>query len=217
MNEAVQKKYKAHQIYQDKAGEIIPSVTTILSVLNKPALVKWANNLGLQGIDSSKYTDAMATIGTLAHYLIECHLLEFKPLLAEYSKDDISKAETAMIKYLDWEGQNKLEPKLVEAQVVSEKYRFGGRIDLYGKLNGEMTLIDFKTCKAIYPEMICQLAAYKYLLEENGYPVKNSMILRVGRDENEGFEIRRGGNLSDHWSIFAHCLGIYQLRQKIGK
>jgi len=58
--EQVMKRSRAHITYKLADGVPVPGVTTILSVLNKPALVKWANNLGLQGIDSSKYVDEKA-------------------------------------------------------------------------------------------------------------------------------------------------------------
>ncbi|MBA7569795.1 hypothetical protein ES708_11536 [subsurface metagenome] len=63
-------KIAAHIIYRTRSGQSVPGVTTILSVLNKPALVPWANRMGLQGIDVAKYVDDKAAIGTLAHYLI---------------------------------------------------------------------------------------------------------------------------------------------------
>ena len=44
------KKANAHTQYKLVDGTKVPSVTTVLGILNKPALVKWANNLGLQGI-----------------------------------------------------------------------------------------------------------------------------------------------------------------------
>src|SRR5439155_21898181 len=53
-------KVKAHVRYYTSKGEQVPGVTTILSVLNKPALVSWANRMGLQGIDTHKYVDEAA-------------------------------------------------------------------------------------------------------------------------------------------------------------
>ena len=65
---------KVHTVYKTGDSIRVPSVTTILGVLSKPALIPWANRLGLQGIDSSKYVDRLATIGTLAHYWIESYI-----------------------------------------------------------------------------------------------------------------------------------------------
>ncbi|MBD3393661.1 MAG: hypothetical protein GF410_16730, partial [Chitinivibrionales bacterium] len=65
------KKGKVHTRYYNKAGKQVPGTTTITGVMNKSALVKWANGLGLRGIDVKNYVDELATIGTLAHYMIE--------------------------------------------------------------------------------------------------------------------------------------------------
>ena len=58
------KRGRVHTVYKTKDGKRVPGVTTILGVINKPALVRWANNLGLQGIDSTNYVDATARCGT---------------------------------------------------------------------------------------------------------------------------------------------------------
>jgi len=210
----IPKKVRAHTIYKNKADEIVPGVTTVLGILNKPALVKWANNLGLQGIDSTKYVSDLASIGTLTHSMIEGHLMASPPDLSEYSPDEITKAKVAFEKYLKWEKEQKLEPILIEKLLVSELFQFGGQIDLYAKLNGKRCLIDFKTCKTIYPEHMYQLAAYQSLLIENGFAVNSALILRVGRDESEGFEVKEAGDLQKDWQIFEHALEIYKLKKE---
>jgi len=210
-------KIKAHQRYYTSEHKQVPGATTVLNVLNKPALVKWANNLGLQGIDSSKYTDKTAEIGTIAHYLVECELKKETPDLGEYSKNDIDKAENAVLKFYDWEKQHKLEQVHSEMQLVSNQYGYGGTIDCYCLLDGKWTLIDFKTCKAIWDEHLYQLAAYRNLLIENNYAVQETKILRIGRTEDEGFEERTQSNLANQWELFKHCLGIYQIQKMIKK
>jgi len=207
-------KTSAHIRYKNSEGNIVPGVTTVLSILNKPALVKWANNLGLQGIDSSKYRDKMADIGTLAHYLILCHLKKEKPDTSEYSPENIDKAENCLLSYLEWTKGHKIEPIIVEKPLVSEKFGYGGTVDCYCKMNGDFCLIDFKTGKGIYEEYIYHLAAYKQLLIDSGYQVDNVRILRIGRTENEGFEEKVVKDTEKEWEIFFHCLGIYELKKR---
>ena len=89
---------KAHTQYKLASGTKVPGVTTVLSLLNKPALVKWANNLGLQGIDSNKYRDAAADIGTLAHAMIQAHLQNEKLDTSQYSAQQIDLAENGMVR-----------------------------------------------------------------------------------------------------------------------
>lgn len=210
-----QKKHKAHTIYKNAAGVRLPGVTTILGVLNKPALVKWANNLGLQGIDSSKYVDTLAGIGTLAHDMIHCDLTGKKLDTSEYSKKDIELAENCLIKYYDWKKDKDIEVIGSEMVVISEYYGYGGTCDLVAKINGIITLLDIKTGKGIYDEMLTQVVAYGMALVENGYMIDDYMILRVGRSESEGFEVRKIEGIALHENRFKLCKELYELNKQI--
>jgi hypothetical protein len=201
-------------IYKNNLGQRLPGVTTILGVLNKPQLVAWANNLGLNGIESGKYVDDLASVGTLAHALVHEHLTGKKVNLDEYSKKDIDRAENAVISYFEWEKDKKIKVLLAEAQLVSEKDQYGGTCDLYAEINGEKCLIDFKTSKALYDEHMYQVSAYKMLLEENGHQVDKAIIVRIGREATEGFETRTVIDFNKYQNIFKHCLAIYKLRKK---
>lgn len=210
-------KNKTHTRYRNSKGDIVPGVTTILGVLNKPALVHWAWDLGSKGIDYRKYRDDKADIGTLAHYLIMCDLTGEKPDTSDYSEKQIDQAENSVLSYLEWKKKKKIEPIFVEKGLVSDDLGCGGTIDLFAVIDGVATLVDFKTSKAIYPEMICQLAAYERLLMDNSHAVSQVRILRIGRDEDEGFEERTITDLYKEWLIYEHCLGIYKLQKEIKK
>lgn len=221
------KKTKGHQRYYLKDGTLVPGVTTVLNILNKPALVGWANRLGLQGIDSSKYVDAKAEIGTVAHYLIECHVKGEKPAqdyLDEYPKKAIDQAENGFLKFLYWlQGMEAQHGKFhlagSEMQLVSEDYGFGGTIDIYGYFEKEdgvrlYVLIDIKTSgSGIWPEMMHQVSAYRKMLIENGNRVDKTIICRVGRSEDEGYEAQEVTKLDTHFELFKRCLDIYRLKK----
>lgn len=210
---------KAKVQYRRLDGSTVPGVTTVLGILNKPALVPWANDLGLQGIDVRLYVDKMANIGTLAHYLIECDLKEETPVLDIYAPEEINLAENCLLSYYEW--KKKHNPKVIasELRLVSEQHGFGGTVDLYCEIDGERWLVDFKTGRAIYPEMITQLAAYARLLVEHNKLVDKTQILRIGRDETEGYEeqVKTKDELHPHWLKFKHCLAIYELDKLIRK
>ena len=210
-------KTTAHIRYKSQMGIKVPGVTTILNLLAKPALVPWANKLGLQGIDTNKYVDELADIGTLAHYFIMCHLTKQTPETSDYSQSQIDRAENCFLSYLEWEKHHKVEPNMTEAALVSEEFLFGGMVDFYGLVDGLYTLMDFKTGRAIYDEYWYQVAAYRALLEEQLYRVDRVIILRIGRDEDEGFDERNRVNLSVEWKIFLACLEIYKLKKLRGK
>ena len=217
------RKSKSHTSYYTKAGIRVPGVTTITGVMDKPALVRWANNLGLQGIDSSKYVDELASVGTLAHYMIECRITGQEAVLDDYAPSQIRAATIPYQKFLDWAKAKNLQKNdfvVSEGQLVSEKHLFGGTIDICAVVNGRATLIDIKTAKGIFGEHKSQVAGgYRILCEEHGYGVEDILILRIGRSEAEGFEeVRIGKEESDlHVKRFLICRELYAINQKIGR
>ena len=106
---------KVHTVYKTGDSIRVPSVTTILGVLSKPALIPWANRLGLQGIDSSKYVDRLATIGTLAHYWIESYLNGEEPNLDQYSPEEKDLASNSVLKFLEW--YDGINPKVIATEL----------------------------------------------------------------------------------------------------
>ncbi len=180
---------KAHQRYRLQDGTIVPGVTTITGILNKPGLVKWANNLGLQGIDVAKYVDQTAIIGTCAHEMVQEYLGGPKVDRTAYTPEQLDKAENALLSFFEWEKAHKMKTVVIEQQLVSEVHRFGGSIDWYGEIDGRFELVDFKTSSAIYPEHKLQVAGgYTTLLLENGYRLDGIRIIRIGRDESENWD-----------------------------
>jgi len=209
---------KAHTQYKTADGSRVPGVTTILSVLNKPALVKWANNLGLQGIDSSKYVDAAARIGTLVHAMVECHITGKELDLSDFTPNEIDQAHVGFRKFVEWKQQHEFSLILSEQPIVSEEYRFGGTLDCVATVDGKITLVDFKTGKGIYDEMLCQVSAYNELLKTKDIATDEIMILRIGRNEEEGFEVRtlQNSDVARYFEIFKACLTIYETKKKLG-
>ena len=207
---------KAHTVYELADGTRVPGATTITGLLNKPHLVRWANKLGLEGIDSSKYTDEAAAVGTLAHALVQAHLQGETLDTSMFSPAQVDLAENAVLSYLEWESRHKIEPIMLEKPMVSEKLRYGGTLDCYCMLDGIPTLIDFKTGKAIYDEYFVQTAAYKELLLELKLPVERVQILRIGRDETEGFEERAITSTDRYFQIFTNLLDVYYLKKSLG-
>lgn len=208
---------KAHTVYKLADGKTrVPGTTTITGLLNKPFLIKWANDLGLEGIDSRTYVDEAAKIGTLAHAMVQAHLQKEELDMDQFSKIQIDLAENAILSFFEWRSHHDLVPIQCETPMVSERLKYGGTIDCYCMLDGEPTLLDFKTGKAIYDEYFVQLAAYRNLLEELNLPVKQCKILRIGRDETEGFEERSVTDTSKYFAIFQNLLNVYYLKRELG-
>ena len=203
--------------YKLNDGTVVKGVTTIISdIIAKPALIHWAWNLGMQNRDYRKERDKAAHVGTIAHYLVKCHLKKEEPKLDEYSKANIDKAQKAFEAFLSFEKQNKLETILLEKSLVSEMYRYGGQPDWYGVMNGKTTLLDLKSGKALYPEFKLQVAAYRQLLTEHGYTVVETHLLQVDKETGE-FHHYKLNQLDDAWEMFKLLLQIYPLKNRLWK
>ena len=211
-------KTKAHQTYKTPDGVKVPGVTTVLgATIPKPALLAWAWKLGTEGIDFRKSRDQAADIGTIAHWLVECHLLGKDPDTSTFAPDDLSKAENSVIKFMSWWDTSKFELIASEKQLVADiEPFFGGTLDILAKDDaGKICLIDLKSGKGIYPEMWYQLSAYAKLYECNrgssGEHLSRYIICRIGKEASEGdFEVQERQDLGREWNVFEKCLALYQ-------
>ena len=205
-------KARAHIRYKVD-GKAVPGVTTVIGLRAKPALVKWANNLGLAGIDSSRYTDDKASIGTLAHQMILDHFMERKTDTADYTPNQVDAAENSLLSFFEWEKGKTITPVLIEAPLTST-IGYGGTIDLYAVIDGVRTLVDFKTGSGIYDEHFYQLAAYRQLITETGETVEQARILNIPRSEDEKFKEEVYTDFALGWEWFCTMLKIYQIEQR---
>ena len=204
---------KEHITYKDKDGNKLVGTTTALGILAKPALYGWYFKMGKQGENPYKKKDAAANVGTIAHAMIMCHLRDWEIDTSNLIPEAVSIAENCVLSYYEWEKNLNLEPILIEEPLIS-KLGYGGMIDLYAKANGQLWLIDFKTSSGIYKDMFYQVAAYKNLLEESNRVVDKTIILNIGKKEDDTFQVKTFNGLDDEFEIFKHCLGIYKLQNK---
>tara|TARA_Y100000296_G_scaffold51610_1_gene59169 strand:- start:1557 stop:1925 length:369 start_codon:yes stop_codon:yes gene_type:complete len=73
-----------------------------------------------------------------------------------------------------------------ERKMGSKKLEVGGCPDLLVKKNGEHILVDFKSSKAIYSDMIIQLSAYAELIRESeGIEIDKAIIVRFPKEDDD--------------------------------
>jgi hypothetical protein len=191
-------------------GSDLPSVTTVLEVIAKPALGPWYAKeerryfetamlevLAAPGARDPEYVLAAvaqavtgvkaadrekqraATIGTAVHAGIEWHLRRAlgddpgpEPLLPEA-------ALWAVESWKDWAKSVALQPMVIERTVYCARCGYAGTLDLYARVKKRLTVIDWKTGRAIYPEAFLQNVAYRHAAREQGLPSDQGMIVRL--------------------------------------
>lgn len=199
-------------------GTIVPGATTIVKLLDKPYLIKWANNLGKQGIDVEEYKQREARLGILIHQAIESHNTKKEIDVSDYTEEEFKNAATVFYEhYLKWERCHNFIPLKNELQLVSEQYKFGGIIDAYGILDGKYTVIDYKTGKSISNDQILQLSSYIQLLQENGYQVDQILILDVRKTISLPLEEKylTIDEALPYWEMFKHLIEVYWIKKSL--
>ena len=174
---------KRHVYHLD--GKHVPGVTTILGVLDKPAIPKWAagqvaeyvadnpdgvetlRQMGrgpmvqaLKNLPWQKRDDA-GVRGNILHDYAEA-LLNGEEV--EVDDEHVPVMENALAFMDEW----RIEPILVEAAVASREHWWAGTLDLIAKYRHPRTghegvaIMDWKSGKALYAEFAWQLNAYAH-------------------------------------------------------
>jgi hypothetical protein len=126
-----------------------PTVSQLLDLLNKPALIKWANKIGLEGIKLDQYLKNKRKSGIDYHKLVENFL---KDGVLSNDKDFDDK----MISFFK-------DKKVIDVETKIENDYFTGRFDVKLQWENSNFICDFKTSvKGVYFENKLQLAAYSF-------------------------------------------------------
>lgn len=180
-----------HQPYRNAAGDKLTSVTTVLGILNKPALLKWAWELGRDGKELERTRQGAADAGTVAHAMAECHLTGRVLDLSNIPPDIVTTAARSFGLFREWWDASGYQALHVEKQMVSERLQVGGTLDILAGKDGRRALLDLKTSKRIYPEMYIQVATYADIYEElTGEHVDECYILRIGKEDDATIEVK---------------------------
>jgi hypothetical protein len=142
-----------------------PGVTSVLKVLNKPALMQYAANKAVETFHEAFYTtpnddgwteaefkdlcskakyahltyrDARAEIGKKVHAWIEAHIAGVDEEIEEEMTPSIEA-------FLDWESKVKPTYIFSEKILYSKQHDYCGAMDCGAIIDGVRTIIDFKT------------------------------------------------------------------------
>lgn len=127
-----------------------PSITELTGLLDKPALLKWANTIGLQGIDLDLYRATSKKNGISYHKKIEDYLLNGIEI------DDVIFKNNCIDFFSD--------KNILEVEKKLENDFFTGRLDIKFEYHGLIYIGDFKTNQnRIYLENKLQLSGYRMI------------------------------------------------------
>jgi hypothetical protein len=201
---------KDHPKYYNSGGQEVPSVTTVLGIVGSPGLMFWANKIGKKKIDYWSLLREYANIGTLTHALVNEYFTGGMPEdfseFTEYEQGQAYKNFSGFMKYIE---ENEIRCIMSERGFVSDKYNYGGTLDLYCEMKEGLTLVDFKTSADFRMKFFLQLMGYTNLLEENGHAVERGQVVLLREGDYETMTKTRE-ELERFWKMFRACIITYK-------
>jgi hypothetical protein len=195
--------------YLHPSGDLVPSVTNVIGILDKPALPRWSAKMvaeraavmkrSLAQMDDGDIIDTLKAVpfqrsnraaerGTDIHTYLEHRINGWEPEGLSPDAEPYREAADA------WLENRHIEVVATEQTMFHPMY--AGTCDLVANISGRLTIADFKTSKAIYDEAALQLAAlWGCYTDAEGEPlawhqtepavVPDLLVVRIGVD---GFE-----------------------------
>lgn len=222
-----------------------PSITTVLSVINKPALIPWAVRETVDflrmKLTEGEHTEAeveayfemakdahklrkkeAADIGTQAHNWLEQYwrskLFPESFKAWELPKDErVRNCVQAALKWID---EHKIEPILIEKPVYSRQYRVSGRLDKLALVDGRLAVVDWKSSKGLWPEYQFQTAAYTKFFEEEDPETRcdDRWLVQLGKETGEFHAARFDRqSLEADFEAFAAAVTLYRRLQELNR
>jgi hypothetical protein len=167
-------------IYHQSAAEHLSD--DVIQVIDKVAEQRWllANQTAFWKSGKQLGTEA-ADYGTLAHAWIEAHLHG-----ADISLDTLPPpARNAVDSFLAWEKAHHLEIIKTEQTFYNCRLHYAGTADCVAKIDGELTLLDWKTSSGIWMEMAIQAWGYA-LADESENADRLYRQVAIGRFGKDG-------------------------------
>jgi hypothetical protein len=209
--------------YRDRDGNLVPSVTNVLSVLNKPALPRWSAKVvaeqaaamkqSLPNLEDDEIVDLLkgapwrtstraADRGTTIHAYLEARMRNTPlPPVA---------GEAALYRNAAEEWLDAWQPQVLDTELTVFGEGYAGTGDLWCVMDGAVCVVDFKTSKAIYSEAALQLAAlWGAGFRADGSPAPDAeegWVVRIGED---GFDCRQVADLEANLNVFLSLVDVW--------
>lgn len=188
----------------------------VYNVAYKSAETQWKLTEDSAFWKSGKETGAdAADYGTMAHAWLESHLNGVSVDLNALPEP----SRNAVNAYLKWQGDHKLETIKTEQTFYNCKLNYAGTADWVGKLDGELSLGDWKTSSGIF---------FNYIIQSWGYSLADEMqnserlyrqifIGRFGKDgvsEVKIFKRNEFPSIETARDVLIACGHIFQAQQE---
>ncbi|MGO9171983.1 MAG: hypothetical protein ACLP7P_08475 [Rhodomicrobium sp.] len=209
----------------------VPGVTSVLKRLDKPALLQWAANSAVEALKESwrrkkgeldgadfdnaktahnRIRDDAANTGKKVHAAVEALFRG-----EEIAQTDDPRVLRGIEAGKSWLAANKIEVIEPERLLFSRRWFFAGTADLLARVNGKLTIVDFKTSSGIYIDHLLQTAAYGIAEEEDsGCRIQQRLIVRLDK-KTGAFEAKAFPRSDLHGDTFLRLREMHENMTKI--
>jgi len=221
--------------------ELFPSVTTVLKIINKPAITQWQQKVMLESVENSlknkpkhalsaseelkwrkdilqtakhvpdKLRNEAADLGTRAHAFIDENLLRDK------MRDDVPEELRHIVQGFEaWRKNAGLCFVQRDTQVWSTEYKYAGALDALAIRTSTrgLVILDWKTSSLFSHQYAYQIAAYAKALEEmSKKSVEEAWVVRFDKYK-PSFEIKKVENLDESFEAFRCALILWNAQNK---
>ena len=178
-------------------GVVIPSVTQIMQPLSAAHY---------KGVDDGVLAKA-AEKGTAVHESAELYL--------RYQVDDCpAEYHGYMDGFIQFVDEYKPEVIDTEKRLYHPLYRYAGTADLLCKIDGKVTLIDYKTTVSVADKLVrVQLEAYAQALAQEGVRIEQKGILHLSKEGKKHLCFYPAQD-AEAWRVFGSLKTIYDYSAK---
>lgn len=154
---------------------------------------------------SQKVSGAAANIGTMIHQQLEHYInsqinntgwefdsdhiknLLLTDLHVTYTEEEanqmVRNLDAAVKSFHKWEEKHEIEWLAAEKKVLSKQHYYAGTYDGKARVDGKLSMIDFKCVKKLYRPYLLQASAYaKADEEEYGEKIEHIYILKIPKE-----------------------------------
>lgn len=200
-------------------GRPFLSVTEILKIIDKPALMYWFGKevyyamlqdptLAERDALAAPYkkSDKAKSRGSTIHSIVEAYKTTGDQI--ETVPEDLREYAGA---FYDFMRDVKPEILFNEKSLVSEKWGIAGTLDMYAKIGDRNFIVDVKTGKDIYMEAGLQMSAYAEMMMDNDFAVDEIavLLLETGKDGRATGKYKFQTMKRD-FKAFRACLAVYK-------
>lgn len=222
------------RVYDDAAGNLYPSVTSIIDMMEKPALIPWAAKMSAEY--AVLHREALASLPAEdAISLIKGNwrkkrnnAADFGTLIHDFLDRGVRPDSLPELGYIrqaeDFIHVAGLEVDETEVSICNPEVGYAGTLDVLATHNGDRIICDWKTGSGLYESHAMQLVALgeaTFRMDEYGQlePIDladRGIAVRLAADEYEYRTINRGTDeWVAAWDAFRGLIPVWQWKREI--